>query len=762
MPVLTDPLDELRFEIEEAATDETATPEQRISRLTDLRDRVTDLLGSIDTYIGDDHIGESADDKEIEDALSGLREYADIREEMLRREMATEESLDEAGILSHESLDELAEEDLLRESALPLMAAARGIYDEKKHPRGRGGKWVQVFNKVKALKSGESHHVGNDVRVKNQGGEFHVQKKGTTVHKTRDAEKAAKRAVAHADAKPAGRAPETARQGDWIRQSHRDEPVKPGEADAAHADTASRAAEQGLPAGEKKALYDKRKADLEQRVASRVTGAAAKGKLSDAEAHFNDAGKVSQRTLGRYVDQASTKPQTIDLYSHVDPTTGERVWDESRKALHEKIITAMLKKRVAHPETGKPALDFSATAEDLQPHPDGPQVLFSGGGYAAGKGGVLKILGAKGELPPDSFTLDPDQIKAELPEFQAMIGTDPEANMHTYQEAWAVAQEVQARAQEKQLNIVVDGISNTSPDEMMQRARAFTSRGYKAKAVYVNIPTEEALKRAASRAETATDDSDRRMIPEIIMRSVHRDVSATVPSLLTVLQHRTDVPLDLEVWDNNQGKDDTGSFNPPKQFVDFKGGQMQVLDDGLWSDFVAKGHEPILGVDAAGRSGGDSGGASGAASGAAASEVAAPDRRKELVAALPDEAWNAGEDHPLGEMRDALTVGAHEQVHVTHSGGKPSSAVSYRHSSPYADGQTQITHLGSTSKGEGTAHVKHVAKAAAEKGQGLHAEAVPSAAGFYDKLGFKKHGKNELGHPVYKLSPSETKKLANG
>jgi hypothetical protein len=222
-------------------------------------------------------------------------------------------------------------------------------------------------------------------------------------------------------------------------------------------------------------------------------------------------------------------------------------------------------------ETGKPVLDYNEDARILQPHPEGPQVLFSGGGYAAGKGGVLKILGARGELPPDSFTLDPDQIKAELPEFQAMIGTDPEANMHVYREAWAIAQEIQARAMERKLNIVVDGISNTSPEEMGQRARAFTSRGYKARAVYVDIPTEEALKRAANRAINAKDDSDRRMIPEVIMRSVHRDVAATVPSLPGYLDDHQ-VPLDVEVWDNDQGKDENGPVPAAGSVLQVRGG----------------------------------------------------------------------------------------------------------------------------------------------------------------------------------------------
>lgn len=178
-----------------------------------------------------------------------------------------------------------------------------------------------------------------------------------------------------------------------------------------------------------------------------------------------------------------------------------------------------------------------------------------------------------------------------------MIGTDPEANMHVYREAWAIAQEIQARAMEKKLNIVVDGISDTSPEEMGQRAKAFTDRGYAARAVYVDIPTEEALSRAANRAVNAKDDSDRRMIPEVIMRAVHRDVAATVPSLPGYLEDHK-IPLQLEVWDNHQGKDEMGEFRPPKQFFSYHPDTgREVPDQDLWDRFVGKGHESITHVE---------------------------------------------------------------------------------------------------------------------------------------------------------------------
>lgn len=346
--------------------------------------------------------------------------------------------------------------------------------------------------------------------------------------------------------------------------------------------------------------FAERKAALEKRTIERTKEGLKRAQLTDAEQHFNDAGKVSQRELGKYVDTAATRPHTVDLYSEM--RDGKRVWDESRRELHEKIIDRFLRQRVFDPagDGGKGAWVLSDTAPPLTPS-ESPQVLFSGGGYAAGKSSVLKINRAQGGEPPSGYdgpvlVLDPDAIKAELPEFQELLGTDPEANMAVYQEAWSIAQEIQARAQEQKLNMVVDGISNTSPDEMIERARSFLDRGYTAKAIYVDIPTEEALSRAAHRARTATSDADRRHIPEIIMRSVHRDVASTVPNMLRRLQ-QDGIPLDVEVWDNNQGKDEQGGFRPPKKFLTFEGGVETVDDPELWAKFQNKAYEKILAVE---------------------------------------------------------------------------------------------------------------------------------------------------------------------
>ena len=304
------------------------------------------------------------------------------------------------------------------------------------------------------------------------------------------------------------------------------------------------------------------------------------GPVPDPAAPRTRFGKSSQKELLAYVNRAASVPTTVDRYSEM--RDGRRVYDESRREVHEKIIAELL--------DGIPAQEQGQA-----------RVFFTGGGYAAGKGSVVKkhadALPPADIFPDDpqrALVLDPDRIKAKLPEFDALLAVDPEANLIVYEEAWDISQELQRRAIERNVNVIVDGISNTSADDMLGRVKLFNAAGYQpAKVVYVTIPTDEAVRRARNRAMNAKDKADRRYIPEAIMRAVHRDVSATVPD---VIARAGDVGLEVEVWDNDQGpvvdaagNPVAGKFNPPKRI--FAGGAVE--DEGLWAEFLAKATEDI-------------------------------------------------------------------------------------------------------------------------------------------------------------------------
>jgi hypothetical protein len=343
-------------------------------------------------------------------------------------------------------------------------------------------------------------------------------------------------------------------------------------------------------------VYERRSKRLEKRISRRVAKAGKQKRtpaarqprgehdLSAAEVHFNDAGRVSQKTLLAYVEQAATKPTTASMYRDANGN-----YHPSRQALHAAIIDKLFRQQTDQ--------GLSGTAPELKPPADGkPTVHFTGGGYASGKGGVIKQLKAKGEWPEDAMLLDPDLIKAELPEFQHAAMDDPEANLRVYTEAWDIAQQAMKLAQEKKLNVVVDGITNTSPDEVAKRLKSFTDAGYvNPRISYVSVPTEEAISRARARAEKAKTPADRRMIPETIMRSVHRDVSATLPG---VLQRAKEMGAQVQVYDTNQGLDETtGRPNAPKLVAEaMPNGHIHYPDPEGYQAILNKAQETISGV----------------------------------------------------------------------------------------------------------------------------------------------------------------------
>ena len=569
---------ELLEQVEAAA--QTRTPEERAAKLRVLRDDAEAILGRIDTYLGDDALRRDAEAMGGDARLAMARGNASLREALLARG-ALASDLDEAGMLSHENLDMLIEEGLIEaalEEIAPLSEAVFGLrakFDKNLHPHGRGGLFRETFGHVFAKKS------GHGPKVKGRTGTVsHPTPHGVPAPKVEKLPEPPKTPKApepdrpHEPAKPKG--PPTPEGVDRLQVPEPKERVK----------------------GQTEANKEKVES-LRQKIDRRIRMAASGRRLATAEAHFNPAGSVSQHTLCNFARDGASKPDTLERYSR-EGANGKRIWHPARRRLHEAIIDALLRE----PDLIDGDLHMNPDNPYLEPDPDGhPKMLASGGGYSAGKGGSIKRLRAEGREPKGALTLDPDRIKAMLPEFQdALDNDDPEGNLAVYREAWEIAQEVQRRAIEKKLNVVVDGVSDTDVNEVWARQKEFADQGYDVQMVYTDIPTEEALKRAAGRAVKAKADSDRRHIPEVIMRAVHRDVAATIPALIARAQEaaaRGEKVPSIEVFDNNQGWDaENDRPIPPKRYVHLASdGTLTIEDEELWKTLQAKGHEKIKGVD---------------------------------------------------------------------------------------------------------------------------------------------------------------------
>ena len=141
-------VEQLRSQVHLTATDPSLDPGERVAmlrRIRDLADQARDqvrevirgqldaiesltaLLGSIDTYSGDNELRREADAMEHVMTVARLRENADLRERLIREGSATAEQLDGMGIASHEQLDDMASDGSLHEAAFGLGEELRGV-----------------------------------------------------------------------------------------------------------------------------------------------------------------------------------------------------------------------------------------------------------------------------------------------------------------------------------------------------------------------------------------------------------------------------------------------------------------------------------------------------------------------------------------------------------------------------------------------------------------------------------------------------------
>jgi hypothetical protein len=575
---------EFRRRIEEAS--EREDPHERMLALKRVR---AQLVGLVE--VAEDAIEEAEDERDEQlrrEALSYVRDNADYREHLLARGMATPERLDHIGLVSHAYLDEAALDGRLEEAAAGALAKLNNVglgggmlgkWLERLHPRDRGGKFAEKPGgpALRKLVGRDAKAAESPVRGREPGGRGSV--KGAV--KAPSAKKA-ERVFKTQDVKPEEL---TTQQNEGLVPGQRPAGMSARQARQERARTpeaGKRLRGQPQTEEETKAATEKDRAKRQEGLDKRVDKTVKQA--SESPTHFNEADKISQRALLDYVGNALSTPSTADAHSEM--RDGVRVYHADRKQLHDAIIDVLLRQRN---EDGS----LSASNE-YAPSQDTPSVLFMGGGYAAGKSSARKILAGRGEVPNDAVVIDPDQVKAMLPEFAHTAAHDPEANLRVYQEAWDVAQELQRRAQEKKMNVVVDGITNTSTDEVFDRVQGFKNAGYDSTRIaYVDVPTDVALQRAGDRAKKAAERGDgpnMRHIPEPIMRAVHRDVATTIPHVMSD-QRIHDLGVHVEVYDGQEGALPIASMSPGEAGP-------TIHHDPGWTRLREKAGEQIAGVDA--------------------------------------------------------------------------------------------------------------------------------------------------------------------
>lgn len=242
--------------------------------------------------------------------------------------------------------------------------------------------------------------------------------------------------------------------------------------------------------------------------------------------------------LGSGAPSAAAVTDTLGKYTRPDGTL-----DPAREQLHQQIIDKMLAGH--HAKTR-------------------PVVAFFGGGPASGKSALTDA--------PDSVHVDPDQVKAQLPEYEDMLKAgDSRAAAYVHEESSLIARKAMQQAFDQHLNVTVDGTGDSSYAKMEAKVQAAREAGYTVHGKYVTADTETALERARLRGEATG-----RVVPETYLRETHRSVSQVFDQA-----SRSNLFDALELHDNNGTKPRLIAKRP-------EGGRFTVRDKGAYQRFLDK------------------------------------------------------------------------------------------------------------------------------------------------------------------------------
>ena len=273
------------------------------------------------------------------------------------------------------------------------------------------------------------------------------------------------------------------------------------------------------------------------------------GKFSSAnEAHF-----ISLQTKDPWDKNESSYNTHL-----VTDKNGQTKISAKRQALYNQIINSQL--------------------EGIQKAAPGQQeVVFMGGGGGSGKSYLIKSQFI--DVPPKeekkAVHIDPDSIKDSLPEYKAMRQSDDEAvwkkaASYVQQESSLIAEQLYNVALARGYNVVYDGTASniTALKRQTDQAR---KAGVKTKAVYVATPYETAKESAEQRSKTS-----KRHVPEEILRTAHRNVSANFEQIAT-----------SSMFDNVQLVRNDRK-NPLKTIAASTGGKLTIIDEGEYKKFLDK------------------------------------------------------------------------------------------------------------------------------------------------------------------------------
>ena len=196
-----------------------------------------------------------------------------------------------------------------------------------------------------------------------------------------------------------------------------------------------------------------------------------------------------------------------------------------RNKLHKDIIDKKLRKKT--PVKGQPTM------------------TMLGGGSASGKSSVMS---ADTSRKKHAVTIDPDDMKKQLPDFKKMAKKDETAAAHYHEESSALSKRFYRTALSEHYDVVYDGTGDGSIKSVKKKIDAAKKSGYRVEGKYVTVDTEEAVRRNKKRYDDAVAEGKvPRRVPDNDVRSIHKKVTDISVATAPDFDH-------IEIWDNNGAK----------------------------------------------------------------------------------------------------------------------------------------------------------------------------------------------------------------
>lgn len=255
--------------------------------------------------------------------------------------------------------------------------------------------------------------------------------------------------------------------------------------------------------------------------------------------------------MGQATRIGDTAFEELSEFSGKDYVTGRTpdgvpIFTPERAALHDDIISSI-----------------------LNPHgpSDDPTFTMLGGGPASGKTTALGRMATEGI---DGAVIDPDAIKAMLPEYKAMVAAgDSRAAAFVHEESSYIAKRVQQAAFERRVSVLLDGTGDGSPSGLEAKILAARTNGYQVRGYYATISIDEAIERATLRAARTG-----REVPITKITATHAAVSRVFPLAASSMD-------EIFLFDT--------TTRTPRLIASAKGGIIKVIDQEAFDAFLRKG-----------------------------------------------------------------------------------------------------------------------------------------------------------------------------